>query len=109
MARAASRGASRAARWNLVATRSGSAAAGWKTELTAGARLIERRERSDQLRRREPKGKTYFRKDASDARARWASEDGFGMRGERGQRGRLGQRPSGPVRLAGPKVKKKDF
>jgi hypothetical protein len=114
MARVASRGAERAARgaaaqWNLVATRPGSAGVRWKTELTGGARLTERRERSDQLRRREPKGKTYFRKDATNARARWVGEDGFGLRGERGQRGRLGQRPSGPVRLAGLKAKKKDF
>jgi hypothetical protein len=47
MAQAASRGAERAARgaaarWNLVATRPGSAGAVWKTELTAGARLTER-------------------------------------------------------------------
>jgi hypothetical protein len=114
MARAASRGAERAARgaaawWNSVATQPGLAGAGWKTELTAMACLTERRERSDQLGRCEPKGKTYFRKDATDARARWADEDGFGLRGERGQRGWLGQRPSGPVRLAGPKAKKKDF
>jgi hypothetical protein len=34
---------------------------------------------------------------------------GFGLREERGQRGRLGQRPSGPVRVVVPKVKKKDF
>jgi hypothetical protein len=95
--------------WNSVVTWPGSTGAGWKTELIAGARLTERRERSDQLGRHEPKGKTYFRKDATDARARWASEDGFGLRGERGQRGQLDQRPSGPVRLAGPKAKKKDF
>jgi hypothetical protein len=43
MARAASRGAERSARgatarWNSVATRPGSAGAGWKMELTAGAR-----------------------------------------------------------------------
>jgi hypothetical protein len=47
MARAASQGAERVvrgavARWNSVATRPGSAGAGWKTELTAGARLTER-------------------------------------------------------------------
>jgi hypothetical protein len=34
---------------------------------------------------------------------------GFSLREERGQRGQLGQRSSGPVRVAGPKVKKKDF
>jgi hypothetical protein len=47
MAWAASRGAERAARgvaawWNSVVTRSGLAGAGWKMELTAGARLTER-------------------------------------------------------------------
>jgi hypothetical protein len=82
---------------------------GGDTELIAGAHLTERRERSDQFGRREPKGKTYFRKDATDARARWAGEDDFSLWGERGQRGRLGQRPSGPIRLAGPKAKKNNF
>jgi hypothetical protein len=42
-------------------------------------------------------------------RAAWAGKVGFGLREERGQRGRLGQRPSGTVKVAGPKVKKKDF
>jgi hypothetical protein len=42
-------------------------------------------------------------------RAAWAGKVGFGLREERGQWGRLGRRPSGPVRVAGPKVKKKDF
>jgi hypothetical protein len=37
-------------------------------------------------------------------RAAWA-----GLREKRGQQGRLGQRPSGLVRVAGSKVKKKDF
>jgi hypothetical protein len=53
---------------------------GWrgrKTKLTARAHLTERRERSDQLGRREPKGKTYFREGAIDARARWADKGGF--------------------------------
>jgi hypothetical protein len=68
-----------------VATRPGSADAGWKMELTARARLTERRERSDQLGRRKPKGKMYFCNNATDGRARWAGEDGFGLRGERGQ------------------------
>jgi hypothetical protein len=93
MAQAASRGAERAARWNSVATWPGLAGAGWKTKLTAGACLTERRERSDQLKRHEPEGKTYFRKDATDARSRWASEDGFGLWG--------GEGPAGP---AGPKA-----
>jgi hypothetical protein len=42
-------------------------------------------------------------------RAAWVGKVGFGLREEWGQRGRLGRRPSGPVRVAGPKVKKKDF
>jgi hypothetical protein len=37
-------------------------------------------------RRREPKGKTYSHRDATDARAGWASEGCFGLRGQRGQR-----------------------
>jgi hypothetical protein len=39
----------------------------------------------------------------------WAGKLGFGLREERAQWGWLGRRPSGPVRVAGPKVKKKDF
>jgi hypothetical protein len=39
-------------------------------ELTAGARLTERRGRGGKLGRREPKGKTYFRKYAIDMRAK---------------------------------------
>jgi hypothetical protein len=69
----------------------GSTGVGWKIELTAGAHLTERRERNDQLRRRKPKGKMYFRKDATDTRARWAGEDGL----------RVGEGPAGP---AGPKA-----
>jgi hypothetical protein len=63
----------------------------------------------DQLGRREPKGKTYSRRDATDARAGWAGEGGFGQWGQRGQQGWLGQRLSGLVKLAGPKVRKKGF
>jgi hypothetical protein len=87
----------------------GRAARREKTKLTAGAHLRERREGGGQLGRREPKGKTYFHKYATDAWASWASKDGFRPREERGQWGQLGQRPSEPVRLAGPKVKKKIF
>jgi hypothetical protein len=82
---------------------------GRKTKLTTRAHLTERRERSDQLGRREPKGKTYFREDATDARARWAGKSGFGPREERGQRGRLGQRPSGPQGWPGRKRRKRIF
>jgi hypothetical protein len=92
MARAASQSAEQAAWWNSVATRLGSAGAGWKTELIDGARLIERRERSDQLGRCEPKGKTYFRKDATDAQAGWADEDSFSLPGGGG-----GEGPAGPA------------
>jgi hypothetical protein len=42
-------------------------------------------------------------------RAAWAGKVGFGLREKRGQWGRLGQKPSGPVRVARAKVKKKDF
>jgi hypothetical protein len=42
-------------------------------------------------------------------RAAWAGKVGFGLWEEKGQRGRLGRRPSGTVRVAGLKVKKKDF
>jgi hypothetical protein len=64
-------------------------------KLTAQVHLTERQERSDQLGRREQKGKIYFCEDATDARARWVGKGGFGLREERVQRGRLGQRQSG--------------
>jgi hypothetical protein len=81
----------------------GRPAGGRKTKLTAQAHLIERREGGGQLGRREPKGKMYFREDATDAWARWAGQGGFDPREERfrpagaaGAAGWLGQRPSGP-------------
>jgi hypothetical protein len=69
----------------------------WGTELTGGAQLSERRGRGDRRRRREPKGKTYSREDATDARARWAGRGSFGLQGQRGQRagwakGRVGRK-----------------
>jgi hypothetical protein len=39
--------------------------------------LTERREGGGQLGRREPKGKTYFRKYAIDTRASWAGKVEF--------------------------------
>jgi hypothetical protein len=68
------------ARWKSSATQPGSGGVGEKTKLTAGAHLIERREGGGQLGRHEPKWKTYFRKYATDARASWASKNGFGPR-----------------------------
>jgi hypothetical protein len=56
----------------------------WGTELTAEARLTERRVKGGQLGRREPKGKTYSRVDAIDVWTRWAGRGGFGLRGQRG-------------------------
>jgi hypothetical protein len=68
--------------------------------------LIERDERErGQLEGRKPKRKTYFCGDAIDTQARWAGEEGFGLRGKGGRRGWLGQRPSEPVRPAGQKVR----
>jgi hypothetical protein len=42
---------------------------GGENEADSRAHLAERRARGGQLGRREPKGKTYFRKYATDARA----------------------------------------
>jgi hypothetical protein len=59
----------------------GSAGEGWPgltptlmalTPLMMGGLRGELRGRSEQLGRREPKGKAYSRRDATDARARWA-------------------------------------
>jgi hypothetical protein len=65
-----------------VSARPGSASAGEKKGLTGGVHLTEREEREhDQLGRREPKRKTHFCGDAIDTCARWASEEGFDLRG----------------------------
>jgi hypothetical protein len=53
--------------------------------------LTERRGRGGPLERREPKGKTYSREDATDARARWAGRGGFGLRAG-WARGRVGRK-----------------
>jgi hypothetical protein len=68
-----------------VAARASSGGWMWGTELTAGARLSEKRGRGGRRGRREPKGKTYSREDATDARARLADRGSFGLRGQRGQ------------------------
>jgi hypothetical protein len=83
----------------VVAARASSSGWRWGTELTTGAHLTERRGRGGQLERREPKGKTYSREDATDARARWAGRGSFGLQGQRGQRagwakGRVGRKVS---------------
>jgi hypothetical protein len=52
---------------------------GRKMKQTARAHLTERREGGGQLGRREPKGKTYFRKYAIDTRASWAGKVEFGL------------------------------
>jgi hypothetical protein len=78
-----------------VVAPSRSVGAGWEMELTAGVHLTERERRV----------RTYFYRDAIDTRARWASEEGFGLLGKGGRRGWLGHRPSGPIRLAGPKAR----
>jgi hypothetical protein len=80
---------------------------GRKMNLTAQAHLTERREGGGHFGRREPKGKTYFRKYAIDTRASWADKVEFGPREERGQRGRLGQRSSGPQGRPGQKQGKR--
>jgi hypothetical protein len=67
-----------ASRWKLAVTWLWLGGAREKTKLIVGAHLTERREGSGQLGRREPKGKTYFRKYATDAWASWADKDGFG-------------------------------
>jgi hypothetical protein len=69
----------------------------WGMELTAGARLIERRGRGGRLGRREPKGKAYFARRRDRRAARWAGRDGFGLQGRRVQwagwaRGRVGRK-----------------
>jgi hypothetical protein len=57
----------------------------WGTVLTVRARLSEKRGRGGRRGWREPKGKTYSREDVTDARARWAGQGSFGLRGQRDQ------------------------
>jgi hypothetical protein len=65
-----------------VAAQLGSASTGEKKGLTCRVHLIEREERErNQLGRREPKRKTHFCGDTIDTWARWAHEEGFGLRG----------------------------
>jgi hypothetical protein len=77
-------------------------------ELTAGARLTERRGRGGQLGRREPKGETYSREDATDARARWADRAVLAYGGSEASR-LAGPEAEWAARSAGPKVRKKNF
>jgi hypothetical protein len=80
----------------------------WGTELTAGAHLTERRGKGGQLGRREPKGKTYSREDATNARARWASRAVSACGGSEAG-GLAGPKAEWAARSAGPKVRKKNF
>jgi hypothetical protein len=59
--------------------------------------------------RREPKGKTYFRKHAINLWASWAGRVGFDPREERGQREPAGPKAGWAARSAGPKARKKNF
>jgi hypothetical protein len=91
-----------------VAARASSGGWRWGTELTAGARLSEKRGRRGRRGRHESKGKTYSCEDATDARARWAGRGSFRLWGQRGQRagwakGRVGRKVSGAEN------KKKEF
>jgi hypothetical protein len=83
--------------WESVAARASSGGWRWGTELTAGARLSERRGRGGRRGRSEAIGKTYSREDATDTWARWAGRGGFSLWGQRGQRagwakGRVGRK-----------------
>jgi hypothetical protein len=92
-------GASRGgrARRDSAAAQPGLANVRWEMELTTGVHLTERDERErNQLKRHEPKRKTYFSGDAIGTRARWAGEEGFGLRGKGGRwagwaKGQVGQ------------------
>jgi hypothetical protein len=69
----------------------------WGMELTAGARLTERRGRGGRFERHEPKGKMYSPRRHDRRAARWTGRDGFGLRGRRGQwagwaRGQVGRK-----------------
>jgi hypothetical protein len=80
----------------------------WGMELTAGARLTERRERGGLLERREPKGKMYFPRRRDRRAARWAGRDGFGLGGGTAS-GLAGPEAEWAARSAEPKIRKKEF
>jgi hypothetical protein len=101
------RGAGGAGSGGAVETRPRSAGAVGKTNPTCGAHVSARGERKGaDDGRRESKKKTYFCKYANDARglAGWAEWAGGLGRGELGRSAGRGR-----GRVAGPKVKKKDF
>jgi hypothetical protein len=52
----------------------------WEKKGLIGRVHLTEREH-DQLGRRKPKRKTHFCRDAIDTWARWADEEGFGLRG----------------------------
>jgi hypothetical protein len=93
-------------------SRPGSASAVEKTGLTSGppvsAVCREKASRTEGVNQRRKRTSTIA-PTACMGRAAWASlwASACGRREASG--GRLGQRPSGPVRVAEPKVKKKDF
>jgi hypothetical protein len=59
-------------------------------------------------RKAQTKRETYSREDAIDARARWASRGGFGLRGSKAS-GLAGPEAEWPARSDGPKIRKKGF
>jgi hypothetical protein len=80
----------------------------WGTELTPGARLSERRGIGGRCGRREPKGKTYSREDATDARARWAGRAVSACGGNEAN-GLVGRKAGWAARSVGLKIRKKNF
>jgi hypothetical protein len=54
----------------------------------------------------EPKGKTYFPRRRDRRAARWAGQDGFGLRGD-ATSGLAGPEAEGAARSAGPKSRKR--
>jgi hypothetical protein len=91
-----------------VAARASSGGWRWGMELTAGARLTERRGRGGPLGRRKAKGKTYSCEDATDAQARWADQAVSACGGSEASR-RAWPEAGWAARLAGPKLRKKKF
>jgi hypothetical protein len=106
------RGAGGAGSGGAMETRPGSAGTVEKTKPTSGP-MCQWVDREKALRAEgvNQKRKHIFANTpmARMGQAAWADKAGFGLQEERGQQGWLGRRPSGPVRVAGPKVKKKDF
>jgi hypothetical protein len=94
--------------WGAVAARASSGRSRWGMELTAGARLAERRGRGGRLGRRDQKGRRISREDATDVRLGGPTGTVSAYGGSAAS-GLAGPEAEWAARSAGPKIRKKEF